>query len=73
MQVAAQSVPAEPVTKPGAGVGMYASGYSSLARIMISLAEARLHLLHNHTTAAVDSLREAVRLEDALGYMEPPR
>ena len=45
-------VPQEPNTRPGSGVGMYASAYQSQARIYQALAEARTALSLNHTAQA---------------------
>jgi hypothetical protein len=73
MQVALRAVPEEPLTRPGAPPGMYASAYRSLAAVAGGLAQARLRLLHNNTAGALDVLREAATVEDSLGYMEPPR
>eukprot|EP00878_Enallax_costatus_P018958 GHUV01019985.1.p2 GENE.GHUV01019985.1~~GHUV01019985.1.p2 ORF type:complete len:277 (+),score=101.10 GHUV01019985.1:1608-2438(+) len=73
LQVASRAVPPEPQTKPGPGGGLYASSYADLARIMVNLAESRLYMLRNNTAVAVELMREAVAVEDALGYMDPPR
>lgn len=71
--MAVRAVPTEPLTRPGAPPGMYASAYRSLAAVAGGLVSARLRLLHNNTAGALDALREAVGVEDGLGYMEPPR
>eukprot|EP00879_Flechtneria_rotunda_P024619 GHRR01026117.1.p1 GENE.GHRR01026117.1~~GHRR01026117.1.p1 ORF type:complete len:671 (+),score=198.53 GHRR01026117.1:633-2645(+) len=73
LQAAIQAVPTELSTRPGAEPGIYASAYKALADLMGNFAGARLHLLRNNTAAAVQALREAVQVEDTLGYMEPPR
>ncbi|WIA40430.1 hypothetical protein OEZ86_013787 [Tetradesmus obliquus] len=73
LQMAVRAVPTEPLTRPGAPPGMYASAYRSLAAVAGGLVSARLRLLHNNTAGALDALREAVGVEDGLGYMEPPR
>ncbi|GBF99344.1 hypothetical protein Rsub_11756 [Raphidocelis subcapitata] len=70
---AVAAVPAEPPTRPGAGPGMYASAYRTLAGIHAALAEARMALLLNETEQALALLDEAVAEEEGLGYMEPPR
>lgn len=71
--MAAELIPVEPATRPGAAPGMYASAYQQLAQLMAGLVGARLQLLRNNTAAAIELLGEAVRREEALGYMEPPR
>jgi hypothetical protein len=73
VQMALRAVPEEPLTRPGAPPGMYASAYRSLAAVAAGLVQARLRLLHNNTAGALDALREAAAVEDSLGYMEPPR
>ncbi|KAF6261103.1 hypothetical protein COO60DRAFT_1699955 [Scenedesmus sp. NREL 46B-D3] len=73
LQSALRAVPAEPLTRPGAPPGIYASGYGSLAAVAAGLVQARLRVLHNNTAGALDALREAAAAEDGLGYMEPPR
>lgn len=48
-QAAIAAVPAEPQTRPGRGVGMYASAYQALSRMHGAVAEARAALMLNQT------------------------
>lgn len=73
VQGAIASVPSEPLTRPGAAPGIYASAYTKLAAIMGALARARLALLRNDTGAAAGFLQDGIRVEDSIGYIEPPR
>ncbi|KAI8463443.1 MAG: hypothetical protein J3K34DRAFT_526977 [Monoraphidium minutum] len=73
LRSAVRVVPTEPPTRPGLGVGMYASDYPALARIYGALAGARAALALNETAHALDQLDEAVALDEGMGYMEPPR
>lgn len=73
LRAAMSRVPEEQKTRPGHGIGMYASAYRTLAKIHGALAEARVTLLLNHTAQAIDLLEEAAAHEEELGYMEPPR
>jgi hypothetical protein len=63
-------VPEEPPTRPGRGVGMYASDYRTLARVLLAIAEARVALLTNHTEQV---RHKAVRGAAAGHLVEAPR
>ncbi|KAK9789960.1 hypothetical protein WJX73_005679 [Symbiochloris irregularis] len=73
LQDAADAMEPEEGTVPGAWPGIYACDYANLTQIMALTASARLSVLHGDLASAERLLRDAVAIEDVLGYMEPPR
>jgi hypothetical protein len=66
-------IPLEADTRPGAAPGLFASAYRQLAQIMALQAQAKRELMRGNATGAVALMQQAVRVEDAFGYIEPPR
>jgi hypothetical protein len=66
-------VPADLVTKPGEGLGIYSVGSSTIASIYSATATAAVADAKGDFDVAVPHLRTAIALEHSMGYTEPPR
>lgn len=60
-------------TKPGYGLGLYSAGYHNLAQIYALVAKAAYASTQKQWDEAVRLLARAAKLENGMGYIEPPR
>lgn len=68
-------VPADVATRPGRGFGIYSGKHVAVAGVLERVARAALSVGGVAGFGGVDAageLREAVRIEDGIGYFEPP-
>eukprot|EP01025_Chloroclados_australasicus_P000792 TRINITY_DN10294_c0_g2_i4.p1 TRINITY_DN10294_c0_g2~~TRINITY_DN10294_c0_g2_i4.p1 ORF type:complete len:682 (-),score=77.25 TRINITY_DN10294_c0_g2_i4:778-2823(-) len=68
-----QLQPDDPQSRPGEGVGIYMGAYKNLSAIYVEIAEARIAVIDRDFDSAINHLKRGVEIEDAMGYMEPPR
>ncbi|GMH40353.1 hypothetical protein BSKO_08257 [Bryopsis sp. KO-2023] len=66
-------VPEPVMSKPGDGVGIYSQPYIDLGKLYVLEASARSAVSKGDMAAARGHLEDAVKLQDSMGYMEPPR
>uniref|UniRef100_A0A7S0RGC8 KIF-binding protein n=1 Tax=Pyramimonas obovata TaxID=1411642 RepID=A0A7S0RGC8_9CHLO len=72
LRVVVDKIPRDARSKPGPGNGIYSPNNRAVAAIMLAVAEGRAAQVTGDKDRAVDFVKEAVLLEDALSYMEPP-
>lgn len=69
-----RAIPADPITAPGRGLGVYSTAYKSVNGVLLEMAEARVEMLGGEGwEGVIQHLLQAVDLEPAMGYTEPPR
>lgn len=60
-------------TKPGYGLGLYSAGYHHLAQMYALIARAAQASVQKRWDEAVRHMARAAKLENGMGYIEPPR
>eukprot|EP00775_Hariotina_reticulata_P010681 gene10681-10840_t len=73
MQQAVAATPADPITKPGEGLGVFSPGFKALGEIGQLVAGSRVDVLHGNLEEAARKLEAALQKDGSLGYVEPPR
>lgn len=70
---AAVHIEGDVATLPGPAPGLYSAAYRMQTDVMLLAARAKQALMTGNASGAVMLLQQAVDLEDADGYIEPPR
>jgi hypothetical protein len=70
---AAVHIKGDVATLPGPAPGLYSAAYRMQTDVMLLAAHAKQALMIGNASGAVMLLQQAVDLEDADGYIEPPR
>lgn len=75
LRSAVRALPADPITAPGRGLGVYSTAYQAVNGVLLEMAEARVGMLlgGGGWEGVVRHLVQAVDLEPPMGYTEPPR
>lgn len=73
LSAAVDATPRDVVTRPGEGLGVPSPGFKALGRMELLAARARVDVLRGDLSSAANKLRSAIRIDQTLGYTEPPR